>query len=126
MKGLETVLFAFALILVPASGWLVGRAAGRRDWPIGPVVAAGLATTLGLQALRVGLLLLAEVIIDLAPRRGLSEMAMARLFEAVTQPGLLFFLTVFGMFMMLLGWASVPVQPQEESLAPPTHRSDGK
>ena len=39
----------------------------------------------------------------------MSDILMTRAMEAFVQPGLFFFLTVFGLFMMLLGWASVPV-----------------
>ena len=110
MKGLETLVFAFALLTVPMTCWFLGRAAGRRDRSIARVLVSGVIATLVIQALRIGLLMAGERIIDPLPRRDVAEIATTRLIEMASQPQLLFFLTIFGLFMMLLGWASVPAE----------------
>ena len=114
MKVLESGLFAATLVLVPALGWVLGRALGRRDWRIGPVIAMGV---------------LAAAIPNLARFALLAATIGAPYWESlggeIFYVGLLhyevglFFVTL-GVFMTMLGWTATPVAqppPQDANRA---------
>jgi hypothetical protein len=102
MRALDTALFALTLVVVPGLAWLTGRAMGRRDWTIGPVIVAS-----GLVALLPHLArLLALAAFD---GRAFDVAVFAHFRRAADAPEIGFFFLALGVFMTMLGWTSTPV-----------------
>jgi hypothetical protein len=102
MRALDTTLFALTLVVVPGLAWLTGRAMGRRDWTIAPVlVMSGLVTLL---PHLVRLLVLAAF-----DGRNFDVALFAHFRRAAEALEIGFFFLALGVFMTMLGWTSTPV-----------------
>ncbi len=102
MKALDTTLFALTLVVVPGLAWLTGRAMGRRDWTIGPVLlVSGLVTLLPHLA--------RLLILTAADTRPFPDVAIALVQRAAASLEIGFFFLALGVFMTMLGWTSTPV-----------------
>jgi hypothetical protein len=106
MRGPDAALFLAVLILVPALAWVLGRAAGRRDWTILPVVGGAAVLALAIEGLAIALrmLLLAPAVVP--ARAGDSLMPI--------EPAA--FLIVLSIFMAVLGWSSVPAVNKQSNV----------
>ena len=103
MKVLESGLFAATLVLVPALGWVLGRALGRRDWRIGSVIAAGVLAAAVPNGARFALLAASTTAPYFESLTGEIFYVAPQHFEVG-----LFFVTL-GVFMTMLGWTATPV-----------------
>lgn len=107
MRGFDAVATGLALLFVPLLAWMVGRACGRRDaGAMGVIVSAVIAA-----ALAQALAMLASSGIEAV--FGASKMpfatALARRFgDLGSVPEFFAFLSMFGIFVGMVGWSSVP------------------
>jgi hypothetical protein len=106
MKAWETILFALALIGVPALAWFAGRAMGRRDWRIQAVIVTSVFVTLIPNLLRL-------IVLAMADTRGFDVAAPAQMYRALDTPEVAFFFLALGGFMTILGWTSTPVAARD-------------
>lgn len=102
MKALDTVLFAVTLLAVPALAWLTGRAMGRRDWTIVPVVAVSALVAVVPNLIR----LVALATVD---GRAFGDVLMLLVQRAAAASEIGFFFLALSVFMTMLGWTSTPV-----------------
>ena len=107
MKALDTVLFATTLLVVPALGWLAGRAMGRRDWSIVSVVVVS-----GLVALLPNLARL--LVLAAFDGRAFGGVLLVLLQRAGAAAEIGFFFLALSVFMTMLGWTSTPVASRPE------------
>jgi hypothetical protein len=94
MQFPDTVLMGVALLLVAGGAWLYGRLAGRRNWPLLPVLVGGVAIALASLALRL---------------IGSPAVTSFDSYEFAA------FLAALGCFLAMLGWSSVPARQRVEN-----------
>jgi hypothetical protein len=99
MRALDAVSIGIALVLVPLVSWYLGRLLGRRDWSIVPVLLASLLATLLVQG-AVAFYSPTVVVNADGTWNGLE---------------LAGFLIVFGAFVAMIGWSSVPAQKSSQT-----------
>ena len=102
MKALDTTLFAVALLLVPILGWLTGRAMGRRDWSIVPVVVVS-----GIVALLPNLARL--MVLAAVDGRAFGDVLLQLVQRAAASSEIGLFFLALSVFLTMLGWTSTPV-----------------
>jgi hypothetical protein len=102
MKSIETPLFALTLLVVPLLAWIAGRAMGRRDWRIAPVIVMSMLVALLPNLAR----LLTLALIDGRP---FGEATAALIQRALGSAEIGFFFAALSVFMTMLGWTSTPV-----------------
>ena len=85
----DTVLMGVALLLVAGAGWLYGRFAGRRNWPLLPVLIGGCV----IAAASLGLRLIGSPAVTSFDSHEFAA-----------------FLVTLGCFLAMLGWSSVPAR----------------
>ncbi len=96
MQFPDVVLMGVALLLVAGVGWLYGRFAGRRNWPLLPVLAGGVTIAAASLSLR---------LIGSPAVTSFDSHEFAA------------FLVTLGCFLAMLGWSSVPARQRVESNA---------
>jgi uncharacterized BrkB/YihY/UPF0761 family membrane protein len=94
MQFPDTVLMGVALLLVAGFAWLYGRLAGRRNWPLLPVLVGGV-------VIAAASLLLRWIGSPAVTSFDGHEFAA--------------FLAALGCFIAMLGWSSVPVRQRAEN-----------
>ena len=116
MRGLEPGLFLLALLAVPALGWSIGRAMGRRDVRIGFVLVGGCLAALIPNLIRIA------VIANAAPP-DFATAFIQQVTRTLDSPEVGLFFVALGVFMTMLGWTATPSQPGKlNSDAPPLQR----
>lgn len=106
MRGYEALGLGLALLLVPMLAWIAGRSAGRRDMGAVGVIVVVLVAAL----VAFGLALAASSAIEasVAAKGAFQVILERRLRDAGSFPEFLAFLGVFGIFVGMVGWSSVP------------------
>lgn len=106
MKGYEALGLGLALLLVPILSWIAGRGAGRRDMgAVGVIVVALLAAMVAF-----GLAVIGSSVLEASfnAKGAYQTVLERRLRDAGAFPEFLAFLGVFGIFVGMVGWSSVP------------------
>jgi hypothetical protein len=101
MRIPDVLLMACVLVLAPASAWIYGRFAGRRDWKMLAVLGGAVLIT--------SLALLAMAALRTPPVGAAARAAPLPLAEAATSAEFGAFVMIFACLVAMLGWSSVPV-----------------
>jgi ABC-type methionine transport system permease subunit len=114
MRGLESVGIGLALLLVPLAAWIVGREAGRRDASVVAVILAAVLAALAAQAIAgVGSAALEAALLPASG--GLAASLSRRAAYWAAAPEFAGFLVIFGVFVGMVGWSSVPASKSTSS-----------
>jgi len=106
MRGYEALGLGLALLLVPMVAWIAGRGAGRRD--MGAVGVILVVLVAALVAFGLALVVSSAVEASINAKGVFQVILERRLRDAGAFPEFLAFLGVFGIFVGMVGWSSVP------------------
>jgi hypothetical protein len=104
MRGYESLAIGLALLLVPGLAWMVGRQTGRRDASVSVVIVLALVVALLAQAIAIA----ASVGLESLVGGVAGEPLARRLAYWASAPEFAVFLLIFGVFVGMVGWSSVP------------------